>query len=1188
MKQYLSRQLWMLAILLFAGIGNAFGYSITANIEGLPYGSGGVAYNISGIQGDVWASTGESLEIDANASVYMKVQSLNPVYAIKKVEIYDGTNTTDITNTKNQNGDLLEFDFGVLEKDYTVNAVFEKRTDVESANITLSWNTDVLTELNYHFEPGWIFAKSGEACVLAKGTYDLYFDNLSSSYSITSIKIDGQDVTENYNEYKKRIQVEVDDDHAIAIEIAKVPTNTISVTWDNTVAHVYIQDVSNYWSTVNPKESEKDWELPSGNGKSYQMNVNLNNSLVYSINSVTIDGTDVTNTTFNLYGWGGTYMFEDFSTDHNVNISFDKVANTKTIKVNFDEEKTSYVQFYDPDNNKYIYVGNGDETELPEGSTIRMINEPLTGWQVSTVTVDGVAVEYNGSYYEFTNLSANHEVNIEYAAVTTHTITVANYSEVANILNDISIGDRWIYNNKPVEFNEGSNVTMTIWCRNDLYSVSIVDNNGDPIPLNKNQNGQYEYVFDNGSLNGDHSVNIVLTKAATNTITVTGGGNNVDVYFTDNNWNWIEPSSSGVWELLPGEGTKYRMHIDNTNDWVYSIESVMLDETTDITNLINSKGYYDFENLSADHEVAIVVNKKIANTNTIKVNYDYAKTYDVYFFDPENHNSLYAANGVATELPSGSTIRLMINLQPGWTVKTLKVDGEEVAYNGSYYEFTNLSANHEVNIEYAAVETQKITVTYDTDHTNGVYLNGNWVSNNGSKKFNKGSDVTMTILCEDGFKPVLTIDGGNPITLDKNQYGIYEYVFSNLSADHSISIAYAPITYHSITVNFDYIRARLNTAQDEYNWISPGVENKFEEGENVTLVLDINTGYALTSLKVRETNETDGTDILDAYNADGYYTFNNLSTDLVVTATIEEVNTYNISVGFNQYSQGKVYLESAMTGKEETNYRNYNEGSDVTMTIEPAIGYEVSSIIVKNRTTNVKEDVVEAYNTNGFKYVFSNLSANYNVTITTQKKSMTGIDPIAFTLDDVGMCTYCSEYDLDFTGLTGITAYIASGFNPTTGSVVLTKVEQVPAGTGLVIKGTPDDYTIPVITTNYYYMNMLKGIVVPTPVPTYEYSVKFNIECVNYTLQTDGVFHISNDSSNPLAANKAYLQIPRNLVPASANSHILIEWDEEATALKGIQLLNNAEGDYYNMNGQKVQNPQKGIYIKNGKKIVIH
>jgi hypothetical protein len=197
--------------------------------------------------------------------------------------------------------------------------------------------------------------------------------------------------------------------------------------------------------------------------------------------------------------------------------------------------------------------------------------------------------------------------------------------------------------------------------------------------------------------------------------------------------------------------------------------------------------------------------------------------------------------------------------------------------------------------------------------------------------------------------------------------------------------------------------------------------------------------------------------------------------------------------------------------------------------------------MVKNRTTNVKEDVVGAYNNNGFKYVFSNLSAHYDVTITTQKKSMAGIAPIVFTLNDVGMCTYCSEYDLDFINVSGITAYIASGFNPTTGSVVLTKVKQVPAGTGLIISGKPGNYEIPVVETNYYSMNMFTGVVKPTQIPDYEWTN--GIECACYILQDDGIFHFSNGSSNPLAANKAYLQIPRKLVKNTAYSPIMIEWD---------------------------------------------
>ena len=362
-------------------------------------------------------------------------------------------------------------------------------------------------------------------------------------------------------------------------------TNTISVDWDNTVASVDFWNQDGDWQMP----SEKEWALVSGNGKNYQMEVYLYNPMVYSINSVKIDGTEIIDSKFNLYDWGGAYMFEDLSADHNVKILFDKVANTNTITVNYDGEKTDYVEFFDPVNSRYLGTGNGVATELPSGSTIRLNINPRQGWRVKTLTVDGEGVAYNGSYYEFTNLSANHTVNIEYEAVATYTITVANYSEVANILDGIWINGNSIWNNNTsVVFNEGTNATMTISCPNNLYSVSIVDNNGNPIPLNRNQNGLYEYVFDNGSLNGDHSVSIVLTKAATNTITVTGGGNNVDVAIrenvSENSWSWINPASSGVWELLSGEGTKYRMWIDIQNYWVYDLGSVTLDGTTDITN----------------------------------------------------------------------------------------------------------------------------------------------------------------------------------------------------------------------------------------------------------------------------------------------------------------------------------------------------------------------------------------------------------------------------------------------------------------------------------------------------------------------------------------------------------------------------------------------------------------------------
>ena len=72
MKQYLSRQLWMLAILLFAGVGNAFGYTLKTTFDGIPYGSGGVEYEISGA--GKWVEKGDELVIDPNATIFLKAR----------------------------------------------------------------------------------------------------------------------------------------------------------------------------------------------------------------------------------------------------------------------------------------------------------------------------------------------------------------------------------------------------------------------------------------------------------------------------------------------------------------------------------------------------------------------------------------------------------------------------------------------------------------------------------------------------------------------------------------------------------------------------------------------------------------------------------------------------------------------------------------------------------------------------------------------------------------------------------------------------------------------------------------------------------------------------------------------------------------------------------------------------------
>ena len=190
----------------------------------------------------------------------------------------------------------------------------------------------------------------------------------------------------------------------------------------------------------------------------------------------------------------------------------------------------------------------------------------------------------------------------------------------------------------------------------------------------------------------------------------------------------------------------------------------------------------------------------------------------------------------------------------------------------------------------------------------------------------------------------------------------------------------------------------------------------------------------------------------------------------------------------------------------------------------------------------------------------------------------------SYTLSSVGMGTYCSENDLDFTNVSGIKAYVACGFNPTTGIVFIMHVNEVPANTGIMIKGTPGTYSIPLKASNMYYSNMFKGTLTAITVPATEDGMK------NYVLSgQDLLFHGSLGGST-LTANRAYLQIPLSALGGNANAPQNIRFvEDDATGIIAPEAMEQVDdGETYNLNGQRVASPKKGIYIRNGKKIFIY
>lgn len=182
--------------------------------------------------------------------------------------------------------------------------------------------------------------------------------------------------------------------------------------------------------------------------------------------------------------------------------------------------------------------------------------------------------------------------------------------------------------------------------------------------------------------------------------------------------------------------------------------------------------------------------------------------------------------------------------------------------------------------------------------------------------------------------------------------------------------------------------------------------------------------------------------------------------------------------------------------------------------------------------------------------------------------------------------TYSDSEDLNFTG-SNLKAYIAAGYNKGENQVLLVRVYDVPAGTGIFLRGEAGEtYNIPKGTSQSYYVNMLKAKLEAGPIAQTEGSMS------NFLLaKVDGVFKFCTPSATAtLGANRAYLQVPTSFITASARE-VDIVFDEDATGITtNFTNITNSD-EWYDLQGRPIANGQKptakGLYIVNGRKTVI-
>ena len=215
-------------------------------------------------------------------------------------------------------------------------------------------------------------------------------------------------------------------------------------------------------------------------------------------------------------------------------------------------------------------------------------------------------------------------------------------------------------------------------------------------------------------------------------------------------------------------------------------------------------------------------------------------------------------------------------------------------------------------------------------------------------------------------------------------------------------------------------------------------------------------------------------------------------------------------------------------------------------------------------------------------------SDNYDISYVAGKLTVAPTDA-HITITSAGMGTYCSPYDLDFTGVTDLKAYTITGYDKANSRVYATRVYDVPAGTGLYLVGNPGDYDVPISTSNSYYINMLVGTLEQTWIDTTDGDLT-NLRLTG-TNPSNASFKILSEGRN-FSANRAYLQIPTYILGNTANAATAfgIVLDDDTNGIEDIMLnSDDTDSEWYTLDGRKLNGKPtaRGIYVVKGRKVVI-
>jgi hypothetical protein len=187
-----------------------------------------------------------------------------------------------------------------------------------------------------------------------------------------------------------------------------------------------------------------------------------------------------------------------------------------------------------------------------------------------------------------------------------------------------------------------------------------------------------------------------------------------------------------------------------------------------------------------------------------------------------------------------------------------------------------------------------------------------------------------------------------------------------------------------------------------------------------------------------------------------------------------------------------------------------------------------------------------------------------------------GVNCEAITIPAAGYATFNTPSKIDFAGTNGVKAYKVFAIGAS--SVTIEEIDAAPANTPVILEATAGTYGLKLAASAADVTGNLLQVS--------DGNATTDASNIVYALASKGEPAVTGfykvKAGTKVPAGKCYLAVLATSAPE------FLGFSGDATGVNEVRgKMADVRGEFYNLNGQRVAQPTKGLYIVNGKKVVV-